>query len=232
MRMTLIASAALIASWVGAGYAQSSKDPHAGHHVQGDQPAPQQGGRAEQGAAMQKGDPHAGHQMPSTTMTGPWAHTAAGSPPPHTRDRWEMVPAGDSPLFVSAHGLSKEQRCGAINASKRIMVDEATRAACAGIPPAALVAHDPAQDKGSATLAQAQAGGGTKAPATINSVDAAGRKVNVTHGPIPQIGWPGMTMDLAVSDRVDLKGVRPGDRIEMTLKQGADGIYLIDSLGN
>jgi hypothetical protein len=33
-----------------------------------------------------------------------------------------------------------------------------------------------------------------------------------------------------VSERVDLKTVKPGDRVEMTLKQGADGIYMIDSL--
>ena len=29
---------------------------------------------------------------------------------------------------------------------------------------------------------------------TVNSVDEAGRKINLSHGPIPQVGWPAMTI--------------------------------------
>src|SRR5215213_10191194 len=33
------------------------------------------------------------------------------------------------------------------------------------------------------------------ATGTVNSVDAAQRKINLNHGPIPALGWPSMTMD-------------------------------------
>ena len=77
---------------------------------------------------------------------------------------------------------------------------------------------------------QPQQAASAKASGTVNSVDTDGRKLNVTHAPIPQIGWPGMTMDFAVSDKVDLKTVKPGDKVEFTLQQGSGGMYMIDSL--
>jgi len=39
---------------------------------------------------------------------------------------------------------------------------------------------------------------------TVNAVDAAAHKVNVSHAPIPAIGFPAMTMDFAVAPSVDL----------------------------
>ena len=40
---------------------------------------------------------------------------------------------------------------------------------------------------------------------TVNSVDPAQHKVNLSHNPIPEIGWPAMTMDFPVAASVDLK---------------------------
>ena len=82
------------------------------------------------------------------------------------------------------------------------------------------------------------AGGGTQmaqaGPAqgagTINSVDAAARKVNITHGPIPGIGWPAMTMDFPVAPSVDLNAVTPGTRVNFQMQQGAGGMYVIQSI--
>ena len=65
---------------------------------------------------------------------------------------------------------------------------------------------------------------------TINSVDAAAHKLNVSHGPIPTIGWPAMTMDFAVAPPVDLEGVRPGTRINFTIEQSDDGMHVIQSI--
>ena len=65
---------------------------------------------------------------------------------------------------------------------------------------------------------------------TVNSVDITGHKVNVSHGPIPTIGWPAMTMDFAVAPSVDLHGVQPGSRINFTMEQGSDGMYVIQSI--
>jgi Cu(I)/Ag(I) efflux system protein CusF len=65
---------------------------------------------------------------------------------------------------------------------------------------------------------------------TVNSVDAAAHKINVSHGPIPTIGFPAMTMDFAVAPTVDLRAVQPGIRINFTIEQGEGGVYVIQSV--
>jgi Cu/Ag efflux protein CusF len=64
----------------------------------------------------------------------------------------------------------------------------------------------------------------------INSVDAEGGKVNVTHEPVKELGWPTMTMDLAVSKRVDLSAVKPGSNVTFKLKLGRDKQYRITEI--
>ena len=68
------------------------------------------------------------------------------------------------------------------------------------------------------------------ASGVVNSVDEAGRKVNLSHGPISQIGWPAMTMDFPVAASVDLKGIAPGTHVDFTLEKGADGLFQVESL--
>ena len=69
-----------------------------------------------------------------------------------------------------------------------------------------------------ATAEQAHKGSGT-----VNSVDAKGNKVNLTHGPVATLKWPGMTMDFAVKDKAVLKGVTPGQNVEFDIAhQGPD----------
>ena len=65
---------------------------------------------------------------------------------------------------------------------------------------------------------------------TINAVDAAGHKVNITHGPVAALKWPGMTMDFGVAPAVDLGALKPGSKIVFTLTRGAGGMYVIDSI--
>jgi len=64
----------------------------------------------------------------------------------------------------------------------------------------------------------------------VNSVDPRKHVVNLTHGPIPVLGWPAMTMDFGVAPAVDLTAVKPGDTIAFTVGKDAKGIYLIDSV--
>ncbi len=68
------------------------------------------------------------------------------------------------------------------------------------------------------------------ASGVINSVDATARSVNLTHEPIPDIGWPAMTMDLGLSDRADLTGIEAGSGVSFTLEKGPDGIYRIGTI--
>jgi len=65
---------------------------------------------------------------------------------------------------------------------------------------------------------------------TVNSVDPAGHKVNLSHAPIPEIGWPGMTMDFPVAPSVELKAIKPGTRVNFTIEQQPGGMYEIKSI--
>ncbi|MBI2741646.1 MAG: copper-binding protein [Rhodospirillales bacterium] len=65
---------------------------------------------------------------------------------------------------------------------------------------------------------------------TVNSVDAAGHKVNLAHNAIPAIGWPAMTMDFAVAPSIDLGALKPGGRVNFMLQRGGDGMYVIHSI--
>jgi Cu/Ag efflux protein CusF len=85
------------------------------------------------------------------------------------------------------------------------------------------------QAAGHGQLAQA-AGPKPSGVGTINAVHPDRRMVNVSHEPIPSVGFPAMTMDLGVAPSVDLGAVRPGSRVTFTLARGPDGVYLIDSI--
>lgn len=61
----------------------------------------------------------------------------------------------------------------------------------------------------------------------INRVDKAEGTVNVTHGPIKALNWPGMTMSFPVLDKAALFGLTPGETVDFDLARGADGQYAI-----
>jgi Cu(I)/Ag(I) efflux system periplasmic protein CusF len=65
---------------------------------------------------------------------------------------------------------------------------------------------------------------------TINSVDPAQHKVNLSHNPLPEIGWPAMTMDFPVAPSVDLKTIKAGTRVNFTIEQGQGGMYEIKAI--
>lgn len=90
------------------------------------------------------------------------------------------------------------------------------------------------------TVAAAHAGGshgsmnhgamteGVHATGVLNSV--ADGSVNVSHDPIPDIGWPAMTMDLSVVEGADLGGAQPGDPVMIMLQKGDDGMYAVSGM--
>ena len=65
---------------------------------------------------------------------------------------------------------------------------------------------------------------------TVNSVDPTQHKVNLSHSPLPEIGWPGMTMDFPVAPSVDLKSIKPGTRVNFTIHQQPGGMYEIQAI--
>ncbi len=64
----------------------------------------------------------------------------------------------------------------------------------------------------------------------INAIDTANRTVNLTHGPIEALGWPGMTMDFAVLPSIDLGALKAGETIAFTVAQTPEGTYAVDSV--
>ena len=65
------------------------------------------------------------------------------------------------------------------------------------------------------------------AVAKINGPGAADGRVNVTHEPIPALGWPAMTMDLGVDATIAPEMIAPGQRLRIGLAKGNDGLYRI-----
>jgi Cu/Ag efflux protein CusF len=64
----------------------------------------------------------------------------------------------------------------------------------------------------------------------IHSVNADEKKINITHDPIPSLGWPARTMDLAVSDDVDLKSITTEEDIMFHMVLGDDKVYRITKI--
>ena len=72
-------------------------------------------------------------------------------------------------------------------------------------------------------VAQAvQAGDTHKAHGVVNSVNAAGGRVNITHDPIESLKWPKMKMNFKVQDPALLEGVKAGDVVDFDLQKTGD----------
>lgn len=65
---------------------------------------------------------------------------------------------------------------------------------------------------------------------TVNSVDPAQHKIHLSHQPIPEIGWPAMTMEFPVAPSVDLSELKPGTRVNFTIEKGQGGMYEIQTI--
>jgi Cu/Ag efflux protein CusF len=74
------------------------------------------------------------------------------------------------------------------------------------------------------------AGKGAAGTGTVKKVDPAKRMVNLSHGPIPAINWPAMTMDFPVAPEVDLGSVKAGQSVEFTLAEAGGGKYTVTSI--
>lgn len=54
---------------------------------------------------------------------------------------------------------------------------------------------------------------------------------NVSHGPIPETGWPAMTMDMPLLSSAEMTGeVSLDDTVIMMLMKGDDGVYAVSAL--
>jgi Cu(I)/Ag(I) efflux system membrane fusion protein len=65
---------------------------------------------------------------------------------------------------------------------------------------------------------------------TVKAVDHTRRTLNLAHGPIAELGWPGMTMDFPVAEAIDLDGIEAGQAIEFMMRKEDDGSFVIDEI--
>jgi len=79
-------------------------------------------------------------------------------------------------------------------------------------------------------MQMAHAGQNVHGTGTVNSVDPAQHKINLSHQPIPEIGWPAMTMEFPVAPSIDLKAIKPGTSVNFTIEQGQGGMYEIKAI--
>ena len=70
---------------------------------------------------------------------------------------------------------------------------------------------------------------GIMAMGTVKNVMAGEHRLNITHDPIKQLGWPSMTMDFTARDNVDLSAVKTGERIHFSLEKDGDN-YVITAI--
>jgi Cu/Ag efflux protein CusF len=58
---------------------------------------------------------------------------------------------------------------------------------------------------------------------TVTAINAAAGTVTISHGPIPELGWPAMTMAFNASPPKLLTGIAVGDRVRFDLKLDGGG---------
>lgn len=66
-----------------------------------------------------------------------------------------------------------------------------------------------------------------KGQGTVEDIDAGAGTVTITHGPIPDLKWPAMTMEFQVSDKALLKSVKPGQSVAIDIVQRNPGEFVI-----
>jgi Cu(I)/Ag(I) efflux system protein CusF len=62
------------------------------------------------------------------------------------------------------------------------------------------------------------------AEGTLNSVDQAAGRVNITHGPVASANWPGMTMSFKLAEAAAASDLKLGQRVQFhfTIESGMD----------
>ena len=68
-----------------------------------------------------------------------------------------------------------------------------------------------------------------KGTGKVVEIDAKTNNVTLAHEPIPELGWPSMTMGFDVKDAQQLKALKPGDQVEFELK-AQDDEYVIERI--
>jgi Cu(I)/Ag(I) efflux system membrane fusion protein len=86
-----------------------------------------------------------------------------------------------------------------------------------------------------ANLMEADASEHTAAPryeaeGTLDAIDAETGSLTLTHGEIPALSWPAMTMDFVIADLGLVKGIAPGAPVRFVFEAGEPGEYIVTGI--
>ena len=65
---------------------------------------------------------------------------------------------------------------------------------------------------------------------TLDAIDAEAGSLTLTHGEIPALQWPAMTMDFLVADPGLVKDIAPGTPVRFVFKAGQPGEYIVTGI--
>lgn len=68
------------------------------------------------------------------------------------------------------------------------------------------------------------------AQGTLDAVDVDTGSVTMTHGEIPDLQWPAMTMDFMIADLALVNGIPPGSPVRFRFEAGQPGEYIITEM--
>ncbi|MEG3126062.1 copper-binding protein [Sphingomonas sp. GB1N7] len=83
--------------------------------------------------------------------------------------------------------------------------------------------HGMSQTMKSMPSMAAKAGKSGNGSGIVKGLDLKTAKVTIQHGPIPALGWPGMTMAFTATPATMLKAVKVGQRIDFAVQIAAIG---------
>jgi len=63
--------------------------------------------------------------------------------------------------------------------------------------------------------------------AMVNSVNSTDRMVNVSPGPVKDMSWPTMTMDMKVAKNIDMDAFHKGEEVMVSIVRDGNGIFEI-----
>ena len=83
------------------------------------------------------------------------------------------------------------------------------------------------QAAGASAAAGKPQGVSHRADGTVDAIDAKTNTLSITHGPVPSLKWPAMTMDFEVANASLASGLKPGERIAFEFVERKAGEYVI-----
>ena len=80
------------------------------------------------------------------------------------------------------------------------------------------------------TAPGAAKGAGHQAEGTVDSVDAKAGTLNLSHGPVPSLKWPAMTMEFKAANPSLLQALKPGAKVSFEFIERQPGEWVITSV--